>query len=468
MAMREIDVAVIGAGPAGMAAATVAARAGLRTVILDEQATPGGQIYRSVSAGGAARGDILGQDYLDGARLVDELLASGAERIDGATVWNVEADGTVTWSRNGRARQARARRIIVATGTVERAVPVPGWTLPGVMTVGAGQILLKQSGVVPRRAVIAGCGPLIYLFARQLIRAGTPPLALVETQDWSAMRDAIGHVGGAIRGWRYLAKGMAMLRDIRGAGVRRYTGCRSIRIKGEAHAEGISFLAGGRQVDIPCDTVLLHQGVIPNTQITRALRADHVWDDRQHCFRPALDEWGRTSLPGIYVAGDGAGIGGAKAAALRGALSAWHAARSLDAISEAELSARNAEIEAALAAELAVRPFLDALYPPAPEALRPHDEVIVCRCEEVTAGTVRRLAREGCVGPNQMKAFTRCGMGPCQGRYCGPVVTNLLAEVHERSPSEIGGYHIRAPLKPITLGELASLEGEDRERPDAA
>jgi NADPH-dependent 2,4-dienoyl-CoA reductase/sulfur reductase-like enzyme len=328
------------------------------------------------------------------------------------------------------------------------------------MTVGAGQILLKQSGVVPRRAVVAGCGPLIYLFAQQLIRAGTPPLALVETQDWSAMRDAIGHVGGAIRGWRYLAKGMAMLRDIRGAGVRRYTGCRSIRIKGDARAEGISFLTGGRQVDIPCDTVLLHQGVIPNTQITRALRADHVWDEQQHCFRPALDEWGRTSLPGIYVAGDGAGIGGAKAAALRGARSARHAARSLDAISDAELNARNAEIEAALAAELAVRPFLDALYPPAPEALRPHDDVIVCRCEEVTAGTVRRLAREGCIGPNQMKAFTRCGMGPCQGRYCGPVVTQLLGEVHDRSPAHIDSYRIRAPLKPITLGELASLEDQ--------
>ena len=276
--MREIDVVVIGAGPAGMAAAAVAARSGLQTLILDEQATPGGQIYRAVTAGGEARGDIVGRDYLDGARLVDDLHASGAERVDRATVWNVEADGTVTWSRNGRARQARARRIIVATGTVERAMPVRGWTLPGVMTVGAGQILLKQSGIVPRRTVIAGCGPLIYLFAQQLIRAGTPPLALVETQDWSAMRDAIGHVGGAIRGWRYLAKGMAMLRDIRRAGIRRYTGCRSIRIKGDARAEGVSFLAGGRHIEIACDVVLLHQGVIPNTQITRALRADHIWE----------------------------------------------------------------------------------------------------------------------------------------------------------------------------------------------
>ena len=464
--MREIDIAVIGAGPAGIAAATVAAKSGLQTVILDEQATPGGQIYRAVNAGGRERGDILGPDYLDGARLVDDLMRSGAERIDRATVWNVEADGTVTWSRNGQARQVRAQSIIIATGTVERVMPVPGWTLPGVMTVGAGQILLKQSGVVPRRAVIVGCGPLIYLYAQQLIRSGASPLALVETQDASAMRKAIGHVGGAVRGWRYIAKGMTMLRDIRSAGVSRYRGCRSVHIKGDARAEGISFYAGGQNVDIPCDTVLLHQGVIPNTQITRSLRAEHVWDEQQQCFRPALDEWGRTSLPGIYGAGDAAGIGGAKAATLRGARTAWHAARSFDAVSEADMAARIAQIDATLAAELAVRPLLDALYPPAAEALGPGDDVIVCRCEEVTAGTIRRLAREGCIGPNQMKAFTRCGMGPCQGRYCGPVVTNLLADVHNSSPAEIGSYHIRAPLKLITLGELASLHEEPRSRPD--
>ena len=458
--MREIDVAVIGAGPAGLAAATVAAKCGLQTVILDEQATPGGQIYRAVSAGGQTRGDILGQDYLDGARLIDALLASGAERVDRATVWNVEADGTVTWSHSRQTRQVRARRIIIATGTVERALPILGWTLPGVMTVGAGQILLKQSGLVPRRAVIVGCGPLIYLLAQQLIRAGSPPLALVETQDMSGIWHAIKHLGGAIRGWRYLAKGMAMLREIRKAGVRRYTGCRPLHIKGEVRAEGISFLVGKRKVDIACDTLLLHQGVIPNTQMTRALRVDHVWDERQYCFQPALDEWGRTSLPGIYVAGDGAGIGGAKAAALGGSRAAWHAARSLDAVSEEAMTEHIAEIDAGLAAELSVRPFLDSLYPPAPEALRPDDHVIVCRCEEVTAGTIRRLAREGCTGPNQMKAFTRCGMGPCQGRFCAPVVTQLLAEVHARSPAEIATYRIRPPLKPITLGELASLDDE--------
>ena len=466
--MRECDVAVIGAGPAGMRAATVAAEAGLRTVIFDEQATPGGQIYRAVSAEGRARGAVLGPDYLDGARLVEELTASTADLIAQATVWNVEADGTVTWSAAGVARQLRARRIIIATGAIERAMPVPGWTLPGVMTAGAGQILLKQSGLTPTRAVIAGSGPLLYLLAQQLVRAGRPPLALVETQSWSDARAALVHAPGAARAWRYLAKGIAMLADIRRAGVPRYTACRDLRIAGGETVTGLSFRTARRRVELACDTVLLHQGVIPNTQITRALRVDHVWDERQLCFRPRLDADARTSLETVYVAGDGAGIAGAAAAARRGERAAWHAAFTLGAVRETAYRARADGIDTALRSETAIRPFLDALYRPPPETLRPPDDVIVCRCEEVTAGAIRGLARDGCVGPNQMKAFTRCGMGPCQGRYCGPLVTALLAEVHARPEAEIGAYRIRPPLKPVSLGELASLHDTAGDRPDAA
>jgi NADPH-dependent 2,4-dienoyl-CoA reductase/sulfur reductase-like enzyme len=325
------------------------------------------------------------------------------------------------------------------------------------MTAGAAQILLKQSGVTPKRAVIAGAGPLLYLLAQQLVRAGQPPLALVETRAPGAVAGAARHVAGALRCWPYLVKGTSMLSEIRRAGVNRHTGCSGLRVEGDGAAEALVFRRGGQERRIECDHVLLHQGVVPNVQATRALGVEHVWDEGQRCFRPRLDAWGRTSNPTIHVAGDGGGIGGAHAAEHAGRLAALSAGLSLDVVVQADFDRESRELRASIRRELAIRPFLDALYAPAPDIVRPADDTIVCRCEEVTAGDVRRYTEAGCIGPNQTKAFGRCGMGPCQGRYCGLTVTEILAQANGRAHEETGYYRIRAPLKPVTLGEMAAM-----------
>lgn len=456
--MDSADLAVVGAGPAGLAAALCGAELGLSVVLLDEQPAAGGQIWRAVEAASGPRGAILGPDYAKGLAPVRALAASGVRHERGATVWKIEADGTIAWSASGAARLLRARRIVLATGAIERPVPVPGWTLPGVMGAGAAQILLKQSGLVPAGAVIAGCGPLVYLLAQQLVRAGRPPLALVETQTAADMVRALRHLAGALRGWRMLAKGAGMLADLRRAGVRRWTGARGLRVEGTERAEALTFEAAGRSHRIEASTVLLHQGVVPDTQATRSLRLPHRWSDAQRCFVPETDRWGRTALETVYVAGDGAGIGGADAAGPAGRIAALDAARALGAIDEARRDALAATALPARDAALAARPFLDAAYPPSPEILRPADDTIVCRCEEVRARDIRRYAALGCRGPNQTKAYGRAGMGPCQGRYCGLTVTELLAEANGITPAETGAWRIRAPLKPITLGELAALD----------
>jgi thioredoxin reductase len=467
--MDSVDLAVIGAGPAGMAAATTAAELGLSVALLDEQAAPGGQIWRAVEAAAGPRGAILGADYAAGLAAARALAASGARRIGSATVWSVSAEGEIAFSVGGAARLLRARRIVLATGALERPAPIPGWTLPGVMTAGAAQILLKQSGLAPERAVLAGCGPLLYLLAAQLVRAGRPPLALVETQTTGDLARALAHLPAALRGWRTLAKGAALIAEIRRAGVPRWRGARGLRVEGAARAEALVFEAGGATRRVEAGTVLLHQGVIPNTQATRALGLPHRWDASQRCFAPETDGWGRTALDTVFVAGDGAGVAGADAAGPAGRLAALEAARSLGAIDAARRDALAAPARAALARARAPRPFLDAAYPPSPEILRPADAVIVCRCEEVRARDIRRYAALGCRGPNQTKAFGRCGMGACQGRYCGPTVTELLAEANGLTPEETGAYRIRAPLKPITLGELAEMAeaAEDEERETA-
>ncbi len=456
--MERFDLAIIGAGPAGMAAAREAADLGLAVVLLDEQARPGGQIYRDVERAGPVRGDILGEDYTAGTRLTQALLHDRIRHIAGAVLWAIEDGFCLSYTQDGRAAQVSADRVLIATGALERPMPLPGWTLPGVMTAGAGQILLKQSGVLARRAVLVGSGPLLYLIAAQMVRAGTPPLALVETQTVADRTRALHHISGALRGWRYLVKGLKLLAQITRARVPRHTGATGIAIEGSDRAEAVTFTSHGRAHRIDCDTVFLHHGVVPNTQAARSLGVMHRWRRDQACFSPVLDPWGETDVPGIYVAGDGAGIVGAKAAEHAGRLAALAVATSAGHLGQGERDRRAKRLRLALDRERAVRPFLDAAYPPCVEALAPADGTIICRCEEVTAGTIRSHAKLGCLGPNQSKAFGRAGMGPCQGRYCGLTVTALLAAANGRTEDDTGYYRIRPPLKPVTLGELAAMD----------
>jgi len=463
--MTRRDLVVIGAGPAGMAAAAKAAELGLSVSILDEQSRPGGQIYRDVDRVAALRGDILGKDYTHGASLTAGLRHDAIDHISGAVVWAIEDDFRISYTKDGRGAQVAAERVLLATGALERPMPLPGWTLPGVMTAGAGQILLKQSGVLARGAVLVGSGPLLYLIAAQMVRAGTPPAAMVETQTRADLIGAARHVGGALRGWTYLLKGLRMLAEITRARVPRHTGATDITIEGAEKAEAVRFTKGGRTHRIACTTVFLHHGVVPNTQAARSLGVTHAWNAGQACFVPCIDDWGQSDVAGVFIAGDGTGIGGAIAAEVSGRLAALEMARELGRLSAAERDRQAAPLRSAYTRELAARPFLDRAYPPYAAAAAPDDATVICRCEEVTAGDIRGFARLGCLGPNQAKAFGRAGMGPCQGRYCGLTVTALLADANGQSPDATGYYRIRPPLKPVTLGELAAM---DDAVPDAA
>lgn len=456
-AMPRSDLIIIGSGPAGMAAAAEAVEHGLLVTIVDEQPRPGGQIYRDVDRVAANRRAILGADYSHGTTLTAGLRNPGITHVGGAVVWAIEDAYRVFFTKNGAAAQITGARILLATGALERPMPLPGWTLPGVMTAGAAQILLKQSGVLARSAVLAGSGPLLYLIAAQMVRARTPPLAVVETQTRSDLGAAARHLGGALRGWRYLTKGAKMLAEITRARVPRYTGASAIALEGTDHVVAIRFQSAGHTHRLACDNVLLHHGVVPNTQAARSLGVEHRWDDRQHCFSPVVDEWGRTNKTGVFIAGDSAGIGGAKVAEVSGRIAALRIAEDMGKLARSKRDALAGPLKRARAMEQAIRPFLDVAYPPCREAISPADTTIVCRCEEVTAGDIRGFAKLGCLGPNQAKAFGRAGMGLCQGRYCGLTVTALLTEVNGLAQDETGYYRIRPPLKPVTLGELAAM-----------
>lgn len=449
------DVIVIGAGPAGLAAASVTARAGLSSLLLDENLGVGGQIYRGITSTPVSNRAILGEDYWAGTALAADAKTSGAEIVNGATVWSLDPERLVGVSVAGQARLIQAKRVIVATGSQERPFPIPGWTLPGVMTAGAAQTALKAYGMVPSgRTVLAGSGPLLWLLAAQLLRARVKLDAILDTTprlNW--VRALIGLPDFLLS--PNFGKGLALLREVRGKVPVFHA--ETIEAVGEEKLAEVAF--DGRR--LPADLLLLHQGVVPNVNLAMAAGVAHEWNERQLCFQPILDADFNSSVPGIAVAGDGAGIGGATAAAERGRIAGFAAVRAL----RPEAPVPDAQpLRQKLQREEMGRAFLDWLYRPAEALRRPTGDTVVCRCEEVTAAQVRATTRMGCEGPNQMKAFLRCGMGPCQGRLCGLTVTELIAAERAVSPAEVGYYRLRPPVKPITLGELASLPIAEAER----
>lgn len=466
---QSYDIAIIGSGPAGMSAANTALEYGLSVALIDEQAKVGGQIYRSVSAPVLKDRSILGTDYYAGSTLAERVhqylkdFPSQFQYFSASMVWSIESDKTICFSCEGQSSKIKARKIILATGAMERASPFPGWTLPGVMTCGSAQILLKQQGLAPHgKIVLAGSGPLLLLIAAQLMRAGIRIERILDTTPKGRLRSALHHFPAALRNLPLLMKGIMLLKEIRLSGTP-YESHVS-QLHATANSEGllnkISYQVNGESHQVECDTLLVHQGVIPNVQLSRSLGLAHQWNEQQKCWHPVKDNWGESSDPDIFIAGDGAGIAGAKAAEYQGILAATRIAKQLGKTSSSILAVTAQKARSKLKKELAARPFLDVMYQPEQAYLAPAGDTIVCRCEEVTASEVRTIAQQGVAGPNQTKSFCRSGMGPCQGRICGQLVANIIADEQQRAPEEVGYYQIRSPIKPLRLSELADLDSQ--------
>jgi thioredoxin reductase len=451
----QYDLVVIGAGPAGLAATATAAGAGLSTLLLDENAGPGGQVWRAIDATPVKNHALLGADYWAGEAIVQAARTSGAEIIHRATVWSLDRNLEIGVSIGGGSTVLGARRVIIATGAQERPFPIPGWTLPGVMTAGAAQTMLKSSGLVPNgRTIVAGQGPLLWLLAAQILRLGGRIDRVLDTTARSNYLAALPHAFSFVAS-SYFMKGLALMREVR-ARVPVISGMTELAAAGDGKIATVSYAAGARRETVPADLLLLHQGVVPNVNLAMAAGVDHRWDERQLCWSPVLDADGLSSIKGIAIAGDGAGIGGAQAAVWRGRIAARSAIAALAPEAAAKLEPL-ATMRAELARAERGRAFLDALFQPPKQFRIPAGDTIVCRCEEITAQDILDSVAIGATGPNQLKAYRRTGMGPCQGRLCGLTVTELMAEARGKAPQEIGYYRLRAPVKPIMLSELASL-----------
>ena len=453
---RHYDIAIIGAGPSGMAAAMRISNHKSKTILFDEQPAPGGQIYRGSDNPILSSAHILGADYAYGSSFLRQFRDSNIEYLPSSTIWQLSKDLEIGVSREGRSCLITADHIILASGAIERPFPIPGWTLPGVATIGSAQILLKSSGLVEDNSVLVGTGPLLYLFANQYLRAGVTIRAIIDTNPRANKWRALKHIPTALKKVDLLNKGWNWMTKLRRSNIPFYNEVHEIKIHGDKQVSSISFKTNkNAEINIQTEKIFIHQGVVPNVNLPMAAGCDHQWDPLQLCWKPVTKINGETSISGLWIAGDGAGIIGA-----RGSEAAGHitAAAVLEKIGIKQPLKGITEWQKILKDERAFRPFIDTLFQPCKSLRVPqNDETIVCRCEEITAGEIRKNITLGCIGPNQLKAFCRAGMGACQGRFCGLTVSEMIASERRVSVPEVGYYRLRPPVKPLTLSELASL-----------
>lgn len=456
------DLVIIGDGPAGMAAAIQASKHGLSALTIGEQTAPGGQIYRNLDNSDSHIAHILGTDYARGASLLKAFRQANVDSLHGTTVWHIQAESgfLVSYASDLGAGQLQSKRILIATGARERPVPIPGWTLPGVMAATAADILLKSNQIIPQGdTVLAGSGPLLLLVANHLISAGATLRAVLDTTSCRNYFNALKYFPKALLALDTLFKGIRMQRKIRRGGVPLYRNVVKLEALGDDSLESLRFQSAGRTREIQANTLFLHNGLVPDTQMTFLLDCEHAWDPVQRYWQPVVGRWGNTSVAGVGIAGDAAGIAGAAAAELSGTLAGLEAAYALKVISEQERDRRARPLRKKLARESRMRPFLDHLYQPSPDLLVPKNEkTVVCRCEELTVGAIREALAFGLSRPDQVKALTRCGMGPCQGRLCGLTLAEIMADYGKVDIAGLDHFHIRPPVKPITIGQLAEMQ----------
>jgi NADPH-dependent 2,4-dienoyl-CoA reductase/sulfur reductase-like enzyme len=402
------DVAVIGAGPAGLAAAARAAESGARVAMVDDNPRPGGQIWRASRSTNLAAGPWL---------------RSQVEVFSGARVFAAPAPGVLAIERADRELELRYRSLVLATGARERFLPFPGWTLPNVAGAGGLQALAKSGlPVAGKRIVVAGSGPLLLAVAQYMRGHGADVRLIAEQADFPALfRFGVGLVTKP-------AKLMEAVRFRAGLlGVRYLMACWPVAANGAEKLESVTLQRNGKTWAERCDYLACGFGLIPNVELPA------LFGCRMSETGVAVDEYQQTSVANIYCAGEVTGIGGLDLALVEGEIAGYAAAGKPEAARK-RFGARESNRKFAHSLERAFAPRAE---------LRslPQDDTIVCRCEDVTYGRIRQ-----CSNWREAKLHTRCGMGPCQGRVCGGAVEFLLGWKPES---------VRPPVFPVRVGSLA-------------
>ena len=464
--MKECDFVIIGGGPGGVAAAIEAGKAGVNVTLLDENERPGGQCFRQFEKGfKVADPEALGPDYKDGQELLHQLnsMQDKIRYLNNTLVWGIFEDRTLALARNGTTSSLRFKHLLVATGAYDRPVPFPGWTLPGVFTAGGAQKLVKSECVLPgQNILLAGTGPLQLVLADQILKAGGRIEAILEA----------GHIGknwlrglkGIWGNWDFLKEGMRYLRSIQKAGVPLLRSHVILEARGDGQVEEAVIakvdknwrprLNTARSVKV--DTICLGYGLVSSTELTMLAECEHKYDLRQGGFIPLRKANMETSVPGIYAVGDGAGVAGRKVAIEEGCIAGISVASTLGSISSAKAREQIKPSRKRLDKIIRFRKILDDISLPRKGLYElATDDTVICRCEEITLKQIK-TALADTIQIKDLKRMTRMGMGPCEGRMCGPSVIEMLRHRLNAPVEDVGCLNPRPSIKPVALGVLAA------------
>jgi thioredoxin reductase len=453
------EVLIIGAGPAGLSAAIAARQAGAEVVVLDERSQPGGQYFKQPDVDGK---DVAQPDaqHKEGAALVQKARSLGVAIHSDVTVWGAFAPLEFAATDVGGSIRYQPKVAIVATGAYERGWPVPGWTLPAVMTTGAAQTLWRTARRSPgKRVLIAGNGPLNLQLAAELIDAGSEVVAVVEAARKPGIGDVAKLASMMLASSRLVREGVGYhLRRWR-AGTEMIYG--EVVRKVEKNGEGLTVSIGPadgsannvRTFDV--DALCLGYGFEPANDLLRALGCHHDFDPVRRQLVTRRDEGGATTIPGLFALGDCTGLGGARAALAEGTLVGLQAAKAVGK-GDGRNGSEAVMARGDLSRHRRFQAALWALYAASGYSAKLADrDTLICRCEEVSFGQIEDALSDDLKMIGAVKRQTRVGMGRCQGRYCAPVLDTLMGEKLGYRRDEYSGFAPRVPVRPVRIEDLA-------------
>jgi len=464
--IQALAPVIVGAGPAGIRAAQTLVANGLRPVVVDESANWGGQIYRQPPAHFVrTKKELYGFESAKAQSVLSAMqgLLPHVDYRPHTLVWNVQG-GQLDLLHQGQTSTLAYSQVIVTSGATDRILPFRGWTLPGVFSLGGAQVALKFQGCsIGKKVVFAGSGPLLYLVAYQYAKAGAHVVALL---DSGKLSDQVAAMSDLLAQPAWLAKGLYYVAWLHAHGVAVHRGAVPLEAKGQDCLESLLWQDDRGVHSLACDAVATGYGLRSEAQLADLLDCQFVWNAVQGAWLPVCDESGRTSVSGVYLAGDGASVEGADAAEWSGERAALTLLSDRAGHATAEHVARSAALSGHITKRKIFGRGLARAFPdPLNWAAQTPDDLLVCRCEEVTAGDLRQTAAEAGVKEiNRLKALSRVGMGRCQGRMCVCAAAEILAQCTGQSLEKVGRLRAQAPIKPIpftTMLKAESVSGKD-------
>ncbi len=464
-AATETDVLVVGGGPAGISAARAAADAGLRVVLADERPTLGGQIFKQPGPGfRVTEVAAMDRQFRYGRRLIDSVDGSDVDVRLRTGVVAVEDGNAILVTEGEPARTLSPRRLILAPGAHDRPVAFPGWTLPGVITAGGLQTLAKTQRVLPgQRILFAGAGPVALAFPAQLAHYGANIVLALEAGPSPRLRDAV-HIARAVPGNTVLLLDAARYR----AGLLKHRiplryGRIVVRAEGKGTVQRVVHAAvdadwrvlPGTEQSIDVDVLCIGYGFVPSLELLRLTGCAFDYDEDLGGHVVRRDDWQRTSVDGVYAAGDGAGVEGSFVAIDEGTIAGLAAAIDAGAITAKVAAALAAPARQRILRRRALSAATSRMYRVGSGVFElSTEDTVICRCEAVRQRDVT-AAIETTEDINVVKAYTRAGMGPCQGKNCQRHVAALIARRYGREISGVAPATPRMPVRPVPISSIA-------------